>query len=86
MDPALQGRCVEPPVGNGVPSARQRRAVIVRSKATRQSAPLFGKADSHASACGRAGRVVRPYKLEMTGAKRRDTWIPPYRVGALNHP
>ena len=39
--PRPTGRYVEPRVGDGVPSARQRRAVIARSVATRQSVFLF---------------------------------------------
>ena len=42
-------------VGDGVldvPSARQRRAVIARSAATRQSVSLFGRTDSHAGDVG----------------------------------
>ena len=88
--PHPTGRYVEPPVGDGVlqwsaaeqmplgydvPSARQRRAVIARRVATRQSVvlflgrriptPVFAPVRNDRE---RADRVVRPYKLGMTGS------------------
>ena len=60
MDPALQGRCVEPPVGDGVPTSRQRGSAALSLRGAQRRGNPLPFLERRIPAPVRAGGQSRP--------------------------
>ena len=60
MDPALQGRCVEPPVGDGVPTSRQRGSAALSLRGAKRRGNLLPFWDGRIPTPVCAGGQSRP--------------------------
>ena len=60
MDPALQGRCVEPPVGDGVPTSRQRGSAALSLRGAQRRGNPFSFLERRIPTPVRAGGQSRP--------------------------
>ena len=60
MDPALQGRCVEPPVGDGVPTSRQRGSAALSLRGAKRRGNPLPFCEGRIPAPVRAGGQSRP--------------------------
>jgi len=86
MDPALQGRYVEPPVGDGVPTSRQRGSAALSLRGAQRRGNPFPFGKGRIPAPVRAGGQSRPPLQTRNGRSKTAGHMDPALQGRCVEP